>query len=180
MRQFICRVDAADRIVFVDASWVAFAAENGAPALTAASVQGTALWNYVSEEVTREFYRIFARKVRATGRTIVVPFRCDGPECRRFMEMSILPLAGGGLEFHSVLLREEARPRVDLLDLDFPRTDQWLTLCAWCKKAKVAGWVEVEEAVRQLGLFESARLPRITHGVCPACEQAFESALRSA
>ena len=83
----------------------------------------------------------------------------------------------GALEFRSALLREEARPRVDLLAPDFPRTEQWLTLCAWCKKVNVAGWVEVEEAVRQLGLFEPARLPRITHGVCPACEETFESAL---
>ena len=179
MRQFICRVDAEDRIAFVDASWAAFAEENGAPALTAESVRGTPLWNYVSENVTQEFYRIFMRKVRATGRTIVVPFRCDGPECRRFMEMSILPLGNGALEFRSALLREEARPRVDLLDPDFPRTDQLLTLCAWCKKVKLAGWVEVEESVRQLGLFEQARLPQITHSVCPACEGTFESTLQS-
>jgi len=179
MRQFICRVDAEDRIAFVDASWAAFAKENGAPALTAECVRGASLWNYVSENATQEFYRIFMRKVRATGRTIVVPFRCDGPECRRFMEMAIMSLGAGALEFRSVLLREEARLRVDLLDPDFPRTEQWLTLCAWCKKVKAAKWVEVEEAVRELGLFEQARLPQITHSVCPACEQAFESAVHS-
>ncbi len=179
MRQFICRVDAEDRIAFVDASWVAFAKENGTPALTAESVRGVSLWNYISESVTQEFYRIFMRKVRATGRTIVVPFRCDGPECRRFMEMAIVSLGAGALEFRSALLREEARPRVDLLDPDFPRTEQWLTQCAWCKRVNVAGWMEVEEAVRQLGLFEQARLPRITHSVCPACKQAFESTPQS-
>ena len=126
MRQFICRVDAEDRIAFVDASWAAFAVENGAPALTAESVRGTSLWNYISENVTQEFYRIFMRKVRATGRAIVVPFRCDGPECRRFMEMSILPLGNGScvrqvLQFdHGSLLGKSRRRRAASLKLAAP------------------------------------------------------------
>ncbi|MGA2686412.1 MAG: hypothetical protein ABSF51_15340 [Verrucomicrobiota bacterium] len=180
MREFICHVDAVDRITFVDASWVAFAAENGLPALTAESVQGTSLWNYISELATQEFYRIFMNKVRTTGRTMVVPFRCDGPECRRFMEMTMASLGAGALEFRSLLLREEARPKVELLDPHFPRTEEWLTVCAWCKKVDVAGWVEVEEAVRRLRLFDRARLPRLTHGVCPACREVFEAVVQSA
>jgi hypothetical protein len=179
MREFICRVGASDQITYVDAHWLAFARENGAPGLTAASVSGAPLWNYISEPATQEFYRIFMRKVRATGRKIVVPFRCDGPECRRFMEMSILPLENGALEFHSVLLREEVRPRMDLLDPEFPRTEELLRLCAWCKKVEVAGWMDVEEAVRRRQLFDQPRLPRITHSICPDCLRTFESMIQS-
>jgi len=180
MDEFICRVDADDEITFVDESWMVFARGNGAPSLTAESVIGTSLWGYISEKATQEFYGIFMKKVRATGGTIAVPFRCDGPECRRFMEMSIVSLAAGALEFRSALLREEARPRVDLLDPDFPRTEKWLTMCAWCKRVGLDGWVEVEEAVRRLGLFDQTRLPRITHGMCLACKEAFETSLRAA
>ena len=180
MREFIYRVDAEDRITFVDASWVAFAGENGLPALTAEFVKGTSLWNYISEGATQDYYRNIIKHVRTTGRTVVVPFRCDGPECRRFMEMSVAGLDAGALEFRSVLIREEARSRVDLFDPDFPRTEQWLTVCAWCKKVDAAGWVEVEEAMRQLGLSNQARLPRITHGMCPACGGKFETKIRPA
>jgi hypothetical protein len=180
MREFICHVDANDRITFVDASWLAFAAENGLPALTVESVKGTSLWDYISEKATQEFYRIFMKKVRATGGTIVVPFRCDGAECRRFMEMSIVGMDAGALEFHSVLLREEARPRMDLLNPEFPRTEALLIMCAWCKKVNADGWVEVEEAVSRLRLFEQGRLPRITHGMCPACMEVLETTLRAA
>jgi hypothetical protein len=179
MDEFICRVDADDQITFVDESWMAFARGNGALSFTAGSVLGTSLWDYISEKATLEFYRIFVQKVRATGGTIVVPFRCDGPECRRFMEMSIVGLDAGALEFRSVLLREEARPKVDLLDPDFPRTEAMLIMCAWCKKVNADGWVEAEETVRRLRLFEQARLPRITHGVCPACREVLETKLRS-
>lgn len=109
-----------------------------------------------------------------------MPFRYDGPVCRRFMKMFVESLDAGALEFRSVLLREDERPRMDLLDPAFPRTEELLTVCAWCKKVNVAGWVEVEDAVRHLRLFERARLPRVTHGVCAACKAAFKSTLQSA
>jgi hypothetical protein len=69
---------------------------------------------------------------------------------------------------------------MDLLDPNFPRTEELLTMCAWCKKVKAVGWVEVEEVVRQRQLFDRPRLPKITHGICPACRTAFESTLQSA
>jgi hypothetical protein len=178
MREFICQVDAGNRIVFVDASWVSFAAENGLPSLTLAAVKGRLLWDFITDETSQHVYKALARQVRRTGRMAEVPFRCDSPECRRFMKMFILSLAAGALEFHSVLLREEPRPRVDLLDPEFPRTEEFLTMCAWCKKVHTGEWLEAEEAVRRLRLFEQPRLPRITHGVCPACQEAFELELK--
>ena len=169
MREFICQVDAKDRITFVDANWVAFAAENGLPALTAEAVTGELLWDYLSDETSRQFYKIFMADVRKTRRGITVPFRCDGPKCRRFMKMSILPLAGGAVEFRSVLIREEARPKVNLFDPDFPRTKGFLTVCAWCKKVKASDWVEAEDAMQQLKFFDRLQLPQITHGICEDC-----------
>lgn len=160
----------------MNASWVAFAAENGLPRLTFESVKGRVLWDYISDATSCHFYKALAKKVRETGRTLTVLFRCDGPECRRFMKMFIVNMDAGALEFCSVMLREEARPRVDFLDPNFPRTKEFLTMCAWCKKVNVAGWVDVEEAVRQLQLFERTHLPQITHGVCPACKEAIDAA----
>jgi hypothetical protein len=169
MRQFIYRVDAEDRITFVDASWLAFAVENELPALTAEAVTGKLLWDFISEPTSRQFYRIFAAKARETGQIIAVPFRCDGPQQRRFMKMFIVPQPEGALEFRSLLEREEARPRVDLFDAKVPRTDDYITVCAWCKRAKVSDWVEVEAAVQELQLFHQPRLPQISHGICPDC-----------
>jgi hypothetical protein len=45
---------------------------------------------------------------------------------------------------------------------------------------KAGGWVEVEEAVRELWLFERTQLPQITHGVCPDCQESFELTLKTA
>jgi hypothetical protein len=44
-------------------------------------------------------------------------------------------------------------------------------MCSWCKQVRLAEavWVEVEEALVQLGLLELESLPQITLGACQAC-----------
>ena len=87
------------------------------------------------------------------------------------MRMTILPLPDKGLEFRSELLREEPRPKVDLLDPALPRGTDFLEMCSWCKKVKAPDWVEVEEGVARLGLFQEPGLPRVSHGICPDCSR---------
>ena len=39
-----------------------------------------------------------------------------------------------------------------------------------CTRARTQrGWVELDEAVRELGLFSMDALPQITHGMCADC-----------
>lgn len=95
------------------------------------------------------------------------------------MELDVIPCAEHSIEFRSTILREEHRPVVALLDTHRESLEDFLTLCSWCRKVKVAAqWVEVEEALRLLKLFESETLPRISHGVCPACTEAVLHTLR--
>ena len=45
-------------------------------------------------------------------------------------------------------------------------------MCGWCDRFLVDGeWVEVEEAVTRLGLFQLPQMPAIGHGVCPDCTE---------
>ncbi len=74
------------------------------------------------------------------------------------------------MEFHTRTLLEEERPTPILLDADVGRSDELLRSCGWCKKFLVGDeWVEVEEAVQRLRLFQRRRLPSITHGICDGC-----------
>ena len=51
----------------------------------------------------------------------------------------------------------------------------WLTVCAWCERAKLRGrWVTLERA---LIAYRDARDLSLTHGICPSC---FAVAMRSA
>lgn len=163
------RINDRDEFTWVGENWAGFALSNRAPELAPELVLGRPLWQFVTDWTTEHLYRQLLVVVRA-GRPVSFPFRCDAPEERRFMEMSIRPEAGGGLLFETRALSLEARPAVALLERAGPRADgPLLRSCGWCKRVDVGGaWAEVEEAVRRLRLFEQEP-PPVTHGMCEDC-----------
>lgn len=171
-RVFIHTVDAAGNIVAVNGEWVEFARENGAPELVRESVVGRAIWEFMEGRETRHISRLLLDKVRSTGKSLSLPYRCDSPALRRFMEMEIVPVGGGAVEFRSRLLDVEPRDPVLLLDPHAGRGEEFLTVCSWCRRARVSSvWVELDEAVKMLDLFSSAALPQLTHGICQDCSR---------
>lgn len=172
-REFIHRIDRDDRISFVNSAWLAFAAENGW-ATTASQVLGSPLLAYISDTETRHLYRLLIDRTRDTGHPARILYRCDSPDCRRFMEMRIRNEASDDLEFRSRVLRLEHRDHVNVLDPSFrKRSSDILTVCSWCKAVFADGaWSEVEEALLQTGILPEAALPQICHGICPTCRDA--------
>lgn len=96
-RGFIYRVDAQDRVVFANAEWFDFARENSAVSLKPEVVIGVSLWDFICSSETRHLFEILLKQVRATGKSVTLPYRCDSPDCRRFMELRIARLEGLGL-----------------------------------------------------------------------------------
>ena len=165
------RVDSENRITSISPEWSEFATENDSPGLTEGRVLGRSLQEFIAGAEMVHVWEALLETVRAGHRIQAMPYRCDSPECRRFMEMSLIPLPGRAIELQSRVVREEPRPHVALLDPSTPRTDKFVTVCGWCKKVKLEAyeWVEMEEACRRLGLLERRALPGITHGVCLEC-----------
>lgn len=163
------RVDASDRIVGASDSWDVFAVENKAPQLTRKDVLGRQLWDFIDGSETRHVFRLMLSRARASLSVMKVPFRCDSPEAKRFMEMEIRPLPDGSIDFVCTTLKTEARTPVAFIDPDVDRSNEWRTICSWCKRVKMPGgeWAELEEAVRRLDLFGSKKPPRMSHGICP-------------
>lgn len=114
------------------------------------------------------------RRVRGELRSIDLPFRCDGPAVRRQMDVNIASQASGRFVVFSAWVRvEERRDEFQpLLAAETPRSEEALTMCGWCDRFLLDGeWVEVEQAVARLGLFEQPAMPAISHGVCPDCAE---------
>lgn len=168
--RFEYTLDAFDRISAVSPEWVAFACENEAPGLTSDHVVGRPLREFISDEETRLLYQVLMNKVRKTGEPLSVKFRCDSPTLRRFMELRIEPTGNEGLQLTGLLVSTEPRKAAILLDCSMPRDNAILMTCSWCKRVHVGeDWIEVEEAIERLGLFDRPRLPRLSHGICPEC-----------
>ena len=170
-RSFIHRVDSDGRICFINADWLAFAAENDWP-VTSAQVLGTDLLASISDLQTRYVYDLLIHRVRGTGAPIQFRYRCDAPDCRRVLEMHMhYHPKLDQVEFRSSAISIERREPVAVLDVrKTPRYGETLSVCSWCKAVQTAqAWMQLEQAVVRLGLFAAETLPRISHGICPDC-----------
>ena len=172
MNDCVYTIDHQNRIVRVGGNWLAFAAANqGGKRCHPDRVLNQPLWNFIAGDETQYLYSLCLAKVRLHQQTIVLPFRCDAPDRRRYLELTITPLSHEQIEFTSRILREEPRREVDLLRCDAPRSEELIKMCSMCKKVRIPedGWLDVEVAIAALHLFDLTILPQITHGVCPPC-----------
>jgi hypothetical protein len=178
-RSFIWTIDDGDQIVHVDDAWLAFAQENLSPHLRAALVLDQSIWRFIQGQETIYLYKQIFSRVRAGKSPVKFPFRCDSPDCRRFMEMKLSLLSGDAIQFISHILREERRQPVDLLDASRDRSEEFLKICSWCKKIHIpgGGWEEIEAAIEPLDLFGHHSMPRMTHTICDSCYKAIREKL---
>ncbi len=165
-------IDGENVVQSLSDNFMVFACENQAEELDVHAVVGKSLFEFIGGVETQHLYMVLLDKVRKDKREVVVPFRCDSPSSRRFMELRVSSQGHGTVRFEGWLIREEPRETVPLLDEAVSRNDTCIRMCSWCKNVAVdEGWVEVEEAVARLRLFETDVLPQITHGVCDACSR---------
>jgi hypothetical protein len=163
-------IDENDHLIRVDEGYYSFAEENGWEEATTSL--GRSLWDYVAGHEMVKLQRLLVRRIRDEVGDVELPFRCDGPEVRREMNIRIVARPGGRVVLFSARMRsEEARDLPQrLLDPATPRSDEVLEMCGWCDRFEVDGeWVEVEEAARRLELFNRPELPLLSHGICPDC-----------
>jgi hypothetical protein len=164
-------IDDHDRLIKVDEGYYRFAAENGWEEADASL--GRSLWDFVAGHDVVKLQRLLLRRIREGVREVELPFRCDGPDVTREMDIRIAADRTGRVVLFTARLRdeEEREEPQPLLDLGAPRDEgDFLSMCAWCDRFLVDGdWVEVEEAAKRLELFRRPRMPTLDHGICPQC-----------
>jgi len=175
-------IAADDTIRFVDDRWNRFAEINDGAELQKPAILGQSLWDFIADETTVSLYQQLIARVRE-GRIARFKFRCDSPDCRRMLEMFLSGDAEGNVKFETHPLRIERRHEVPLFSRRTARSQELLRTCAWCNRIDVSkqapAWVEVEDAVKQLALFEMVNLPRLTHGICESCHHSMARTVES-
>ena len=138
-------------------------------------VSKSSLWDYIDDFETRHLYENILDNVRTYNRQVTLPFRCDSPTQRRYLNLTLKPLKNNHVEFISKIEKIEKRNYVALMDDNRETSEEFLTVCSMCKKIKLEDflWEEVETAVSHLKLFEKDKLPKLTHGLCPYCKRLY-------
>lgn len=159
-----------DEIIHVNDEWLEFALTNEGNDLIPEKVLGRYLWDFIADSTTVQIYRQLVDKARQ-GKPTRFTLRCDSPDCRRLLEMTISSDDEKQVQFATRILYSEKREPVVLLSRNMLRSDEFLRTCSWCNKFAVGGerWVEVEDALVELRVFEKDVMPRLTHGICKKC-----------
>lgn len=159
-------------ITAVNEGWQVFAARNRGEAVAGDRVLGFDVWGCVVDPSLRAIYELLFKRAQA-GAQVSFTYRCDAPDRRRWLNMTISRLEANRIQFESKLLREESRPLVALLEPGHQRSECFIRVCSWCQLVATEsdGWVPVEKAVILLGLMEEDELPQLSHGICPDCAQ---------
>jgi len=170
------RLNRRDLLVFVDEGWARFAREAGADELLPPGVLNRSIWEFITDPRLRLLQAELLRKARSTRKAIRLPFQCDSPTMRRWMEMDIQSSAGGDVLVTTTLLREEARARMPFLDARPPgmkRPVEDLGMCGWCNAVQLGEgpWQSVEDLLRaKPGWPDEGSNIEVHHRLCASCD----------
>lgn len=86
------------------------------------------------------------------------------------MEMTVTSLGDSGdVELTAKMLSKQVNCQ-RYQSISELQLDVFLRACGWCCRIDMDGfWIDVEDAVEKLGMFEFSRLPKLTHGICKDC-----------
>ncbi len=168
-------------------SWSRFARENGGGRIAdPGSVIGRHLVDFiVGDEVIDAHRGYMERLLGGSLDAVTFGFRCDAPDLRRDLWMTIRPLesraAPSALLYQSIVLNELPRPPMSLFDFEALRartqdrsSKPIVRLCAYCARVALptdatseVNWMLPEEYYRGGGVSDV----RISHGVCDRCHR---------
>jgi hypothetical protein len=167
-------LDKAGVIVAVNNKWDEFARDNDGEKILSGKIIGKKLDQFIHGDVTRMFVRAMIMSARTLKRPVYRPYRCDSPQLKRFMEMTVLPQDAGTVEVIHRQLHSE--PIVNKFSIRAAPEgsgsilSSFIKRCSLCNRVKAKGiWSEIDEAVEESRLDPPASTLKVIYGVCPDC-----------
>ncbi len=168
-------LDAEDHIIDVCSNWDAFAQANGAQGLTHGRVLGRRLQEFVTGPDTRMFVELMLKSARLSQEPVIRPYRCDSPELRRQMEMTMTSLGGGVLRLDHRLLSTAANKVPVRVAGQTRLAPRLVKRCSMCNRLRAddGQWVEGDDHPASL-------LPpavAVFYGICGSCRPVMQRAI---
>lgn len=163
-------IDKNDMLTDYSENFMTFAISNGWK--PESEIIGRNIFDFIEGIEVRHIYRTLFDLTRQGKHIGPIPFRCDSPTSRRFMELFFTPGDYGSIRITSKISKIEHRKPINILFMtNVERSQKFLRMCSICKKIDLGktSWVEIEEGLVSLGIFISEKPFKITHGLCPGC-----------
>ncbi|MFP4353899.1 MAG: hypothetical protein ACLFUJ_02155 [Phycisphaerae bacterium] len=161
-------INQRDQITHVNEGYKQFARDNGAEHLAEGSC-GRSLWDFVTGPDLTQIYVSLIRRLRGGLGPFEMSFRCDSPDCRRKLRMRVEGVGlSRGIMFRSRLIEAQPREPIALLDPSANRAANAkpIPFCSWTNRLWTPrGWLEVEEAVEELQLFQRDTQPPLAYTI---------------
>lgn len=163
-------------------NWEAFWCENGGAPPGEASIIGSTVTDaFTPGSVRNTFRQMFAELFAGQRASLRLDYRCDAPDTRRVMRLSVTPILARGEDeiryvlYQSVLLDSEQRPPLALFGAPATGLERpdILKICCVCAKvatpATGAGgqqqWLDAQDYYAQGG----KEVSMLSHGFCEPC-----------
>lgn len=164
-------IDKNNIIRSIDTHFIAFANANGWDSAES-DVIDRHLGEFISGNEIKLLTEKLIEKVRITKRPISIPYRCDSPDVRRYLEMRLQLYPDNQILFANRILRVIPQ---DLPSYSFSRSTDCkdsISVCSWCNQAKLKEnqWVDIDVAIKTLDLMAGDPKLKITHGLCNSCQ----------
>lgn len=129
---------------------------------------GASIVQFIEGHPTQTFWLDVFDRVRLSGRTHVLPYRCDGPNLKRYMRVVLSPERDKLLRLEHYLVRVSPLP----LPLRFrSETSAPSIRCSICNDVRHGGvWREPEMAL-DLGLLKAGSINRVIYDICDDCKR---------
>ncbi len=154
-------------IAKVCSQWDQFAYENDGKVVVQSRVASRPIWDYISGDATKMWLRTLLNLCRVRNAPVERPYRCDSPEKKRYMTMTIFPEEGGKLRVEHRVKKEEERSKPVYIA---PGTGNKLCFrCSICGRIKKdEQWYEPDDSTLNAG--NSDRTHQVAYTVCGQCK----------
>lgn len=158
-------LDDMKTIVDVGGQWDCFAQENGGVNTCSEHVKGRPIWDFIIDDNTRMWFETLLQLAKLKHDALVRHYRCDSPDLRRFMKMTIDAMHDHGFRvLHEVISVEERSQPVYIHCSGSPSHGDVIR-CSSCGKIKVGSvWVEPDADIVM------ANRLNVTYTICPVCQ----------
>lgn len=133
-------------------------------------------WSHIASETVQYFLETIARQAIAEIRSKHIVFRCRRQGNVSHVCLSLAPNRAGRVGLQGIVVHTDLWDEQDIWADIGRQPGEFLTVCSWCRRAKLDSWVDATKAIQELRLFELRMPPMLTHGICDLClDKALES-----